>query len=269
MIKSIGILGCGWLGLPLARSFISAGYPVHGSTTTSARVMDLKKEGIRAFCIQIKENGISGNITAFLQNIDVLIINVPPRLRTKDKENYVKKMELLHAALKASNVKKVVFVSSTSVYGNLSGEVTEKNRPKPVTESGKQLLAAEYIFKNDFDLEVAIIRFGGLIGPNRHPVFMLSGKTSLSNGDISVNLIHLYDGMAIIKAIVLCQWYNEIFTAVYPLHPIKRAYYSEAALKRGILPPDFGEKNDKKDKIITSLNLINVKKYRFKTSIVG
>lgn len=268
-MKSIGILGCGWLGLPLARSFISEGYLVHGSTTTSARVFDLEKEGIRAFRIQIKENGIRGDITAFLQNIDTLIINVPPRLRAKDKENYVKKMALLHSALKASNVNKVVFVSSTSVYGHLSGEVTEKNTPKPATESGKQLLAAEYIFKNDFDLEVAIIRFGGLIGANRHPVSILSGKTALSNGDTSVNLIHLDDCIAIIKAIVLHQWWNEIFNAVYPLHPIKRAYYSEVALKRGILPPHYGEKNDKKDKIIIPFNLVNVKKYRFKTSIVG
>ena len=50
-------------------------------------------------------------------------------------------MKLLHVVIAHSTVQKVVFVSSTSVYGDLEGIVTEETEPKPSTESGKQLIA--------------------------------------------------------------------------------------------------------------------------------
>jgi len=267
--KSIGILGCGWLGLPLAQAFIAEGYQVNGSTTSHEKILSLQNDGINAFLIQLEETAIKGEIAEFLHNVRVLIINVPPRLRGNNTENYVKKMELLHTALKGSQVKKVLFVSSTSVYGDISGEVTEESVPQPTTESGRQLLETENIFRNDSNLEVAVIRFGGLIGPKRHPITMLSGKTGLSNGDHAVNLIHLDDCIAILKAIVHYEWWGQIFNGVYPLHPKKSEYYSNEARKRGLSMPIYGNESCKRGKIIVPFNLINVKKYRFMTSIVG
>lgn len=267
--RSIGILGCGWLGLPLARSFIAEGYRVNGSTTSEEKVRSLQNEGINTFLIQLKETTVKGKIPEFLKNVHVLIINVPPRLRGNNTENYVKKMNLLHTSLKGSQVKKVLFVSSTSVYGDISGEVTEDSHPKPITESGRQLLEVEKVFRNDSNLEVSIIRFGGLIGPKRHPITMLAGKNGLSNGNQAVNLIHLDDCIAIIKDIVMNNWWDEIFNGVYPLHPKKSEYYSKEAHKRGLSMPIYGNESLKRGKIIMPFNLINVKKYRFKTSIVS
>ncbi len=269
MNKVIGVLGCGWLGWPLAKSFISDGYHVHGSTASAEKVQNLEKDGIKAFFIQLKEDGIDGGIVEFLQDIDTLIINIPPRLKGSKKENYVKKMEQLRSELKASRVKKVIFVSSTAVYGDIEGEVTEKTTPRPTTASGKQLLATENMFGNDPNLEVTILRFGGLIGPKRHPVSILSGKTGLSDGNIPVNLIHLNDCIAIIKSVVYNNWWGEIFNGVFPDHPKKKEYYSAEAIKKGLPTPDYSVEGDKKGKIITSFNLINVKKYRFMTPIVG
>ncbi|MDO1499384.1 hypothetical protein Q2T40_03905 [Winogradskyella maritima] len=83
-------------------------------------------------------------------------------------------MQLVYRALLISSVEKIVFVSSTSVYGEIHGEVDEDTPPNPSTESGKQLTEAEKIFKDVKNFETTIIRFGGLIGPDRHPVTMLS-----------------------------------------------------------------------------------------------
>lgn len=47
----INILGCGWLGLPLACSWIQAGTRVYGSPTSLDKMRDFKALGIRTFLI--------------------------------------------------------------------------------------------------------------------------------------------------------------------------------------------------------------------------
>ena len=77
----IGIIGCGWLGLPLAKTLILNNYKVKGSTTTKNKLEILKKEGIEPYLIEITENSISASINSFLNELDILIINIPPKIR--------------------------------------------------------------------------------------------------------------------------------------------------------------------------------------------
>jgi len=265
--KTIAVMGCGWLGLPLAISMVKDEYQVHGSTTSKEKHNQLKKEDITPFHIVLSEDKIEGAISDFLWDINILIVNVPPKLRGKNKENYVQKIQLLYQEVKKSSVKKVIFVSSTSVYGAIEGDVTEVTTPQPSTESGKQLLASENIFLNDNDLETTIIRFGGLIGPNRHPITMLSERQNLSNGNAPINLIHLNDCIRIIKSVIANSWWNEILNGVYPEHPTKRNYYSSEAKKRGLQVPDYKVYNSKKGKKVHSKVLLNVKKFNFTTTL--
>ena len=269
MTKTVAIMGCGWLGLPLAQSLIVDGYVVHGTTTSEYKLGMLQKEGIAPFLISLTEDKIVGGISGFLADAEVLIINIPPKLRGGNKENYVKKMQLLLESVKVAKTKKVIFVSSTSVYGNIEGEVTEETMPQPNTESGKQLLAAENLFKNTPELRATIIRFGGLIGPDRHPVTMLSGRKGLKNGNHPVNLIHLDDCISILSLVIKNNWWGEIFNAVYPLHPAKKEYYHQVAAKKGMILPEYGQKSHISGKEIDSSRLLYVKKYIFTTSILG
>ena len=267
MNKTIAILGCGWLGLPLAQSFLKDGYRIHGSTTSKEKLADLKAVGIQPFLISLSEDKLEGNIEGFLKNMEALVINVPPRLRGENTENYVKKMQLLHQSIKQSPVRKVIFTSSTSVYGDVEGEVTEATLPQPTTESGKQLLASEDIFKNDAELRTTIVRFGGLIGPKRHPITMLSGRKNLSGGNAAINLIHLNDCIRIISKIVQKNWWNETLNGVYPYHPTKQKYYTSEAIRKGLQVPDYDVNSSKKGKIVHSYNLTNVKKFEFTTTL--
>lgn len=265
--KLIGVLGCGWLGLPLATSLISEGNQVHGSTTSEEKLKTLKNKGITPYLITFSEKEILGDISKFLVNVDVLIVNIPPKLRGKNKESYVKKIELLHHEVIKNAVRKIIFVSSTSVYGDIEGDVTEKTVPQPSTESGEQLLAAENIFKNDTNLDTTIIRFGGLIGPNRHPITMLSGRKELSNGNYPINLIHLNDCIRIITAVLENSWWNETLNGVFPKHPSKRKYYTNKAIELRLQIPDYKEDNALIGKKIHSKALINVKGYEFTTTL--
>ncbi len=267
MTNTIAIMGCGWLGLPLAKVLIQDGCQINGSTTSEEKIGKLEAAGIHPFLITLSEDGIDGDIDGFLSNIDALVINVPPRLRGGNTENYVKKMQLLHTSIKLSNVKKLIFISSTSVYGDIDGEVTEKTTPEPVTESGKQLVVSENIFRNDSDLQATVIRFGGLIGPDRHPVRMLSGRKNISNGNAPVNLIHLNDCIKIITEILSKSWWGETLNGVYPYHPTKREYYTSKAIGKGLQVPDFDADASKKGKIVSSYILTNVKDFQFTTTL--
>ncbi len=267
MNNTIGIIGCGWLGFPLAKSCVEKGFAVKGSTTSEEKLAILVQEGIEPYKVILSEKEIEGSIEAFLKNVITLIINVPPKLRGTNPENYVAKMQLLHGYIQKTSIKNVVFVSSISVYGDFDGMGTENTIPKPETESGKQLLDAEHIFIADKNLQSTIIRFGGLISIDRHPVTMLSKREHLKNGNHPVNLIQRNDCIRIIMAVVQQNWWGEIINGVYPEHPTKKDYYTSEALKRGLKAPEYDDDSSEKGKIISSNWLINVKNFRFVTSI--
>ena len=260
-------MGCGWLGLPLAIALAEDGYIVHGSTTSEEKHKQLKEEHITPFQITLSEDKIKGAISDFLQGVAILIVNIPPKLRGEHKESYIKKIQLLHQAVKLSDIEKVVFVSSTSVYGDMEGELTEETVPQPSTESGRQLLATESIFANDINLQTTVIRFGGLIGPHRHPITMLSGRQNLPNGNAPINLIHRNDCIRIIKSVIHNSWWKETLNGVYPYHPSKANYYASEAIKRNLQAPDYKPCNSNNGKIVHSEILLNVKKFDFTTTL--
>lgn len=249
----IGVLGCGWLGLPLAKEFIIRGYKVHGSTTSSRKLAVLEEAGIIPFMISVTQEGITGDIKVFLSNIDVLIINIPPGIRKGSEVNFVAAMRHLLPYIEMAQVHKVVFISSTSVYGNVSGDVTENTVPQPSTESGKQLLEAEHLFQSNANFKVAVIRFAGLIGDDRNPVYHLAGRKDLSGGYEYVHLIHLEDCIGIICKIIEEGRFPFLLNAVYPKVDFKINYYKMQAENRGLIPPAYlDDQVDASHKRITS-----------------
>ena len=269
MSKCIAILGCGWLGLPLAKSYVRDGFKVKGSTTSPEKMALLEEAGILPYKISLSEKAVIGEIHGFLVGTDILVINIPPQLRQRNAQNYVEKMRRLHKAIKASETRRVIFASSTSVYGEIEGEVTEDSVPQPTTESGRQLLESERLFVEDGELDTTVIRLGGLLGPKRHPIHMLAGKKLPVQGRVFTNLIHLDDAIRTIQAVIANNWWNELFNAVYPAHPFKDEYYAQEAEKRGLIPPKYEGTGVKKGKKVLSSKLIHVKKFRFNTSILS
>ena len=175
-------------------------------------------------------------------------------------------MAILLDVIKKSTVSNVLLISSTSVYGDAEGKITEKTQPNPSTNSGIQLLEVESLYKNEFSLSTTIIRFGGLIGKDRHPVYHLSGKKK-SNGKELVNLIHLNDCIHMIKTVIKNGYWNELFNGVYPFHPTKEDYYCEEAQKRGISSPIFNIQTKRIVKKEVHAENFNLKGHRLTTPI--
>ena len=264
LIKKIGVLGCGWLGFPLAKTLLSEGFKVRGTTTSEEKLEKLRKEGIAPFYARINENDIEGDIKPFLNDLDLLIINIPPKLKRPPFENYVQKIKTLQKAIEQSKLNNVLFVSSTAVYGENEGEITEETVPKPITESGNQLLWAEHILLENEFFKSTIIRFGGLINETRHPVTFLAGKKGLTNGNERINLIHQKDCVGLILKIIHSNYWNKVVNGVYPYHPIKHEYYTREAEKRGLLAPKYVKETlTNREKRIKSKNFL----YKYQHSI--
>ena len=272
--NKISILGCGWLGLPLAKKLIENGYEVKGSTTSESKLELLKNAGISPYQIKMEENDITGNMESFLENTDVLLVDVPPKLRGDFTENFVQKIKNLIPFVENSKVEKVVFVSSTSVYGDTFPiqELDEESALNPDTESGKQLVEVEKLLQSNENFQTTILRFGGLIGPDRNPAKFLAGKENVENPEAPINFIHQEDCIGIICAMLrqveneTWNW-NDTFNAVTPNHPNRENYYTEKALEMNLKVPTFVKDPISIGKKISSKKLQNKLNYIFTKEI--
>jgi len=263
-MKQISILGCGWLGLPLAKSLLQNGYMVSGSTTSVEKISALKNAGITPFLIRLSDVTIEGEMDSFLKNSEILIIDIPPKLRSDSSENFVGKIQNLMPFIENSSVKKVLFVSSTSVYSEENTTITVETFPNPDTESGKQLLEAEQLLQSNKNFQTTVIRFGGLIGENRHPIQFLAGRTNIENPEGPINLIHQMDCIGIIETILQQDSKgNETFNAVAPYHPTRKEYYTQKALELNLPFPQFNESKPSIGKLISSDKVERVLGYYF------
>ena len=144
--KTIAVLGCGWLGLPLAEKLLALGHTIKGSTTGEDKLETLDVKGIQAYLVQCEEDNCLG-LEKFVENVDVLILTLPPGLRQNSERRFDLVIKNLAENILHSNIKHLIFISSTSVYGKLTGNIDENSMPRPFSESGKQLLKCEELVK--------------------------------------------------------------------------------------------------------------------------
>lgn len=266
---NISLLGCGWLGLPLSKKLLEQGHIIKGSTTSMEKLSKLSEAGLIPYTIKLFAEGVQGDVSAFLEDSDLLIIDIPPGLRSDPESNFIGKIGRLKDFIEKSSVKKVLFVSATSVYEDTEEfpVYTEDDSPNGTAENSRQLKLAENELKNSEHYETTIVRFGGLFGPGRHPVTYLSGKKNVKDPKAPVNLIHLDDCIGIISAIIEKEAWGVTFNAVYPDHPTKAAYYTRVAEEKNLAIPEFDLEMVSKGKSIESVALEEVLDYAFQQGI--
>jgi nucleoside-diphosphate-sugar epimerase len=267
MMEQISILGCGWLGLPLAVSLQRNGYKIKGSTTSVEKMDNLRQAGIVPFLIQLEAENTFGDVNEFLEGSRILIINVPPGMRSDSSELFSTKMEKFIPFISQSNIKNVLFVSSTSVFSDEQGVVDENTTPIPDSFSGTDLLKTEGLLKSSHGFNTTTLRFGGLIGEDRHPVNTLSGRTNLKGGNAPVNLIHRNDCVGLIESILENNFWGKTIHGVFPSHPIKKTYYTQQALSKNLPFPQFEESDQTTHKKVLSCVVGNELAFDFQHSI--
>ncbi|HCA7249447.1 TPA: SDR family oxidoreductase [Escherichia coli] len=234
-MKKVAIVGLGWLGMPLAMSLSARGWQVTGSKTTQDGVEAARMSGIDSYLLRMEPELVcdSDDLDA-LMDADALVITLP-----------------------AHRIPRIIFTSSTSVYGDAQGTVKETTPRNPVTNSGRVLEELEDWLHNLPGTSVDILRLAGLVGPGRHPGRFFAGKTA-PDGEHGVNLVHLEDVIGAITLLLQAPKGGHIYNICAPAHPARNVFYPQMARLLGLEPPQFRNSLDSgKGKIIDGSRICN------------
>ncbi len=236
--KTINLLGCGWLGFPLALDLISEGFAVKGSTTSPEKTGQFRDAGIDPILVQFDHFHPEPDLSELL-DADILIVSVPPGRRTAEgPENYRKMGSMLTERLMGSRVSKLIFISSTSVYSDNNSVLNESSEISPETASGKVIAEVEKKLLG-LPIQVIVLRLAGLFGPGRSPGRFFAGKTNIPNGLAPVNMIHLEEAIALIKMLINSDTAKGVYIGCTPSHPTKEEFYTLAAQTDNLTVPHF------------------------------
>ena len=169
--ETVSILGCGWYGLALAKALVADGYEVKGSTTSEPKLAALEELGIKPYLINLSDG--KGDFDVDFFTSDILVICIPSRKKNDDSLGLIDQLKVITALAKS---KQVIFISSTGIYQDGNFVVDENVIPEPTSEVGKSLVDAETFLRQSALFTTTIIRFGGLIGPNRNLAKHFAGK---------------------------------------------------------------------------------------------
>lgn len=248
-MKRICIIGLGWLGESLANFYISQGYEVTGTVSSEGKANSLKQDKLKVIQYSM-ENGPEGLIDDLvLSDYEFLILTIPPSALKKD---FAKQLiGLIQAIRKAQTDLPILYTSSTSVYGDQSGKLNEASVLLPKTHNAHELVKVER-FMIDQMRSTYVLRLGGLVGGQRHPVHYLKGRTNLSKPEEKVNLIHRLDVIRAIDFITKNKLPFGAYNLVTPEHPKRAEFYVKVAEKLQLSLPTFEHTKQTSGKEIVS-----------------
>ncbi len=263
----ISVLGCGWLGLPLAERLMAEGYTVKGSTTTIEKLPILLAKGIQPYHIQLRPH-TEGDLNGLLQST-ILIIDIPPRASVQGDAFHPAQVQAIADAVRNSSVDWVIYVSSTSVYPELGKIAREEDVTIPADSASPngspgRIVEAEQIIQNLAPhRKTTILRCAGLMGYDRIPGKYVAGR-SVDSGAVPVNYIHRDDAVALITA-VIANKLTGVYNIVAPKHPTREAVYRKSCAQFGYALPDFIEPaNNLPFKVISGEKLTGQFGYQFR-----
>ncbi|CND93464.1 SDR family oxidoreductase [Yersinia nurmii] len=244
-MKKVAIIGLGWLGMPLAQSLLRRGIQVVGSKTTPDGVDAARMSGIECYQLVLTPELICDpDDLPHLFDADALVVTLPASRTAEGGENYFLAVQQVVDSALVYGVPRIIFTSSTSVYGDTVGKVKEDSPLNPVSVAGKTLVELEQWLHRLPHTSVDILRLAGLVGNERHPGRFLAGKTGVKGGSQGVNLVHQDDVIAAIELLLKLPKGGHIYNLCAPKHPVKKDFYPEFARGLQLTPPEFAPEEE-------------------------
>lgn len=256
-MKTISIIGLGWIGEPLGVHLLEKSWKVRGSTTSSEKQEKLAKKGIESVRFSLSPHPEGVGFNALFQS-EVLVVNIPPRTRSGNGAFHLEQIKYLRGLIANSPIQKVIFVSSTGVYPEVtSDEKYSEDFTLSLENTGNDtLFRAEQLMNKDRNFDLTIIRFGGLLGDDRIPGKYFSRKENVA-GHTRVNFIHRNDAVRMLTWVIEHELWNETFNGVAPVHPLRKEIYEKNAAELGIAPPSsYQNEAEGNDRLIDSEKIL-------------
>lgn len=235
----VSVLGCGWSGMPLVQSLVGRGHTVKGSSTQRTKLLEIARAGALPFKLHAGLHLDGERLESFF-SCDCLVVTLPPP-RMKGHDNYhVLVHEAIANACEKLAVPRVLLFSSTSVYPNKNGPVTEVDADYLKSpHSGVSVLEIEDCYTRKQSFTTQILRFGGLFGPERHPGKFMRSQGVIKNSNAPVNLVHLDDVVGASVHLIEHQLASGAYNLCAPTDCSRGAFYTKAVQSLGMAPPEL------------------------------
>ena len=193
------IVGCGDVGTLIAEAARARGESVACITRTadSAAALQLRGHDARALDLDRARPGV----TDFTAHRRIFYLAPPPPTGDDDP-----RIERFLDAVPAQSGRRIVYVSTTGVYGDCDGDWVDESRPpNPQVDRSRRRLDAEqqlHEWRHTGGGELVILRVAGIYGPGKLPVERLRKQVPMVAEDEApwTNRIHIADLVSVCEA---------------------------------------------------------------------
>lgn len=194
------IIGCGYVGMRLAKELLKQGHSVIGTCRSDERALILEANNIPVIKLDITNAENFKDLKKY--EFDWVVNCAAPNYSTVPNYTAVYYQGNANVTnwLKNKKIEKYVFTGSTGVYGQNDGSiVTEESPTLYSTDTGRILIMTEELLLKMFKayrLPVIILRVAGIYGEERGYYFkqFINGNAVIhGDGSRYLNMIHVDD----------------------------------------------------------------------------
>ena len=270
------IVGCGYVGLPLGAELARQDHEVFGLRRSMLAAAELQAAGITPLHADITQ---AETLAKLPRDFDWAVNCTASGGGGADdyRKIYLEGNSNLVAWLADSPLKKFIYTSSTSVYGQNDGlVVTEKSPVEPDAETSKVLVGTEKFLLETVaqkKFPAVILHVAGIYGPGRGHSFksFLRGAARIEgDGSRWLNMIHRDDLIGVIITALRGAKPGEIYNAVdnEPVSQLNFFEWLAAELKRPLPPKVAADAEAWRRRVVTNKRVSNAKlraelKYEF------
>ncbi len=240
------IFGCGYLGERVAKLWRNTGDKIYIVTRSAERAQKFSAQGFHSIVADVCDPLSLDNLPC----VDTVLFAVGYDRNSNHsiEQVYAQGLANVLAALPA-DTGRVIYISTTGVYGPASGEWVDEETPTaPERAGGQASLAAEQVLaSHPLGKRSIILRLAGLYGPNRIPYLdkLRAGEPLAVPSEGWLNLIHVEDAASIVVTVEKWATANpvvdgpEVFCVSDGQPVVRGDYYREVARLIGAAEPQF------------------------------
>ncbi len=243
-MANITFIGLGWVSKAAALHFNKLNYKVKGTKRTAEKIDNIEVYSW-SLANPFPPDAVSENIVISIAS------------RTHELYQY----ELLFKDLQLHSPKNIIFLSTTSVYGNKRGILEETTNLSDLFADNLHLQISELFLK--YFPSGIVLRLAGLVGPGRNPVNFFAGKQIVLDPQLNINLVHQID---VVRAMVSCIDNNAkgIYNVCSSTHSSRQEFYTKLSEFYRLSPPQFAEcKQNDNIRIVSNAKLKSELNFKF------
>lgn len=195
--KHIVIVGCGDIGLHVAKIWKNQGKSVFGVVRSEESLNALRQQHIHAIAADLDDIKTLSQLNGQLSKQSLLYYFAPPPAKGIEDTrmaNFLKSLD------KDALPTQLIYISTSGVYGDQQGQlIDEQTLANPQVDRAKRRYHAEQLLlefgTNNISVAITILRVGGIYGPGRLPLQRLKDQIPMLYENLApqTNRIHADD----------------------------------------------------------------------------